>query len=207
MPQETYYKLNDEKKQRVYNAVMNEYTRVPLEEVSVKNIVIEASISRGSFYQYFEDKEDALRYLVKMVHQMGERQVFNETPHIGLDLYRLIKEIFYSEVEKMQSNSISLRAKLLKQTAHSPRGTAILFEELSTSILNDEQYIEYWKGSGINHLSESERSIVFDLLFTSLRGALLSIIEDVSNRQEAEKILNYKIEIIKQGVGKVMYEK
>lgn len=36
----------------------------PIEEASIKNIVEEAEIARGSFYQYFESKEDLLKYIL-----------------------------------------------------------------------------------------------------------------------------------------------
>jgi len=41
-----------------------EFSRVPLYNASIANIIKEASIPRGSFYQYFEDKEDAFFYLL-----------------------------------------------------------------------------------------------------------------------------------------------
>lgn len=39
--------------------------RVPFEQTSIKNIVEDADIARGSFYQYFESKEDLLRVYFK----------------------------------------------------------------------------------------------------------------------------------------------
>src|SRR5699024_942868 len=41
-----------------------EFARVPFAEASIANIVRESGISRGSFYQYFEDKEDVFFYLL-----------------------------------------------------------------------------------------------------------------------------------------------
>lgn len=204
MPQATYYKLSEEKRQRVYDAVMNEYTRVPLEEVSVKKIVEEAGIPRGSFYQYFLDKEGALRHLVKTVHAMGEQQIFSETAGESLDLFSLLKSIFKHEVKMLTTHSVSKRAILLRQTAKSARGTAILFEEISRAILEDDQYKDYWKQAQLEHLSTIERDVTIDLLFTSLRQALLMIIIDVENTQQAEEMLNLKLKIIQQGVRSVM---
>ena len=33
-------------------------------KISIKNIFEEAEIARGSFYQYFESKEDLLKYIL-----------------------------------------------------------------------------------------------------------------------------------------------
>ena len=65
MPTDTFQKLSEEKKQKIILSAKKEFARVPLEEVSIKNIVEQAEIARGSFYQYFYSKEDLLLYIVK----------------------------------------------------------------------------------------------------------------------------------------------
>ena len=65
MPKETFLKLSKEKKEKIIKAAQKEFERVPIEEVSIKNIVENAEIARGSFYQYFESKEDLLRFYIK----------------------------------------------------------------------------------------------------------------------------------------------
>ena len=65
MPKDTFIKLSQEKKDKIINAAKREFTRANLREASIKNIVEEAGIARGSFYQYFESKEDLLQYLLK----------------------------------------------------------------------------------------------------------------------------------------------
>lgn len=64
MPKETFMKLSQEKKDKIIIAAKKEFSRVPFEETSIKNIVEEAGIARGSFYQYFDSKEDLLKYLM-----------------------------------------------------------------------------------------------------------------------------------------------
>lgn len=65
MPKETFLKLPEEKKDKIIKAAKKEFERVPLEQASIKNIVKDAEIARGSFYQYFESKEDLLRVYFK----------------------------------------------------------------------------------------------------------------------------------------------
>ena len=64
MPKITFLNLPEEKKQTLITAMKREFSRVPLYNASIANIIKEASIPRGSFYQYFEDKEDAFFYLL-----------------------------------------------------------------------------------------------------------------------------------------------
>lgn len=65
MPKKTFFNLPIEKRKAMIQVLKNEFSRVPLSEASIANIVKEAQISRGSFYQYFEDKEDAYFYLLE----------------------------------------------------------------------------------------------------------------------------------------------
>ena len=63
MPTERFYKLPEEKKKAIRDAAMEECIRVPFEKVSINKIIHNAGISRGSFYTYFEDKRDLVRYI------------------------------------------------------------------------------------------------------------------------------------------------
>ncbi|WP_196246203.1 TetR/AcrR family transcriptional regulator [Lacticaseibacillus zhaodongensis] len=74
MPKATYFHLPEEKKQRLMNAAMKEFTRAPFAKASISNIIQIAEIPRGSFYQYFEDKEDIFQYmLANLGAELGSR--------------------------------------------------------------------------------------------------------------------------------------
>ena len=64
MPKPTFIKLPIDKKETLIRAAIKEFSRAPLFEASIANIIKEAGIPRGSFYQYFEDKEDLYYYLL-----------------------------------------------------------------------------------------------------------------------------------------------
>ena len=63
MPRESFNNLSQEKKNRIFSAAKIEFIRHPYEEVSINRVIKNAKISRGSFYLYFENKED-LYYFV-----------------------------------------------------------------------------------------------------------------------------------------------
>ncbi|MGP4039884.1 TetR/AcrR family transcriptional regulator [Gracilibacillus sp. D59] len=63
MPKETFFNLPKEKKQKLLDALHQEFTNAPLTTASIAKIIEYAEIPRGSFYQYFTDKEDAYFYL------------------------------------------------------------------------------------------------------------------------------------------------
>ena len=63
MVKKTFYNLSPEKRERITNAVKKEFAENPREKVSINRIIKEANISRGSFYQYFDDKVDLVELL------------------------------------------------------------------------------------------------------------------------------------------------
>lgn len=63
MVKKTFYNLSAEKRERITNAVKKEFAQNPKEKVSINRIIKEANISRGSFYQYFDDKVDLVELL------------------------------------------------------------------------------------------------------------------------------------------------
>lgn len=102
MPKDTFFNLSKEKKEKILVAAKKEFSRVPFEETSIKNIVEEAQIARGSFYQYFESKEDLLLFLMKdqtervdQVIQKALKEKKGEIFEIFVTIYDyMINEIF-----------------------------------------------------------------------------------------------------------------
>lgn len=66
---ETFLRLPEEKRGRFLEAAWGEFTRVKFADVSINQIVRHAGIPRGSFYQYFADKEDLFAYLLEDVQR------------------------------------------------------------------------------------------------------------------------------------------
>ncbi|MDH6365346.1 AcrR family transcriptional regulator [Enterococcus sp. PF1-24] len=77
MPTETFLNLPIEKQQRLMEAAKIEFSRAPLKEASIANIIKLAGIPRGSFYQYFTDKEDLYFYYYDQL-QRDTRLEFEE---------------------------------------------------------------------------------------------------------------------------------
>lgn len=63
MPKQTFKNLTSEKKSKIYDASINEFSRTRYENANISNIIKESGIARGSFYQYFEDKLDLYLYI------------------------------------------------------------------------------------------------------------------------------------------------
>jgi len=72
LPKETFFNLADEKKKRIFDAAVSEFALRRFSEASINNIVKAALVPRGSFYQYFNDKEDIYLY---MLNEIGKEKL------------------------------------------------------------------------------------------------------------------------------------
>lgn len=99
MPKRTFFNLPEHKKDHLLHAAKEEFSRVPLSEASIANIVKTAGIPRGSFYQYFEDKEDVFYYLLmKHAEEKRRKVVAIMNQHEG-DLFATIIAAFESIIK------------------------------------------------------------------------------------------------------------
>ena len=73
MPKETFFNLPEEKRQRILDLAIAEFSTHDYQNASISRIVAEAGIAKGSFYQYFEDKADLYRYLLDLIFQEKQR--------------------------------------------------------------------------------------------------------------------------------------
>ena len=66
MPKSTFYNLPQDKQNRILALAAAEFAAHPYSVASISRIARQADIAKGSFYQYFEDKQDLFRTLVNL---------------------------------------------------------------------------------------------------------------------------------------------
>ena len=104
MPTFTFYNLSNDKRERIERAVKKEFARVPLISMSVKNIVDDSGIARGSFYQYFETREDVIKYILEKEFEKEEEnylKILEETK----DVFEATYKYLVKRIEKQEKNS------------------------------------------------------------------------------------------------------
>lgn len=67
MPKKTFYNLSNQKRTKIFDAGFKEFSANNYYNASINRIVNDASIPKGSFYQYFIDKDDFYWYIINRV--------------------------------------------------------------------------------------------------------------------------------------------
>lgn len=98
MPTSTFYNLPEDKKNRVISAAIDEFLRVDNGEIVIKNIINQAGIPRGSFYQYFESKEDLVDYIMKNRMFKDEQDFTKKMQEVNGDILSAFENFFYNTI-------------------------------------------------------------------------------------------------------------
>ncbi|MBW6466564.1 MAG: TetR/AcrR family transcriptional regulator [Brevefilum sp.] len=99
MPTDTFTNLPIEKRNLILHLAIEEFAGHPYHAASISNIVREAGIAKGSFYQYFADKKACYRYLVEMATK-EKLNIVTEipAPDPGCDLFGYLRWQFLTQV-------------------------------------------------------------------------------------------------------------
>src|SRR5215207_1712820 len=89
MPNQTFLNTHEEKRDTIMNAAVDEFAEYGLENASTNRIVKNSGIAKGSFYQYFEDKQDVFMHLLSVIEQK-EMEFFKDRhpPSSNMDTFQ-----------------------------------------------------------------------------------------------------------------------
>jgi AcrR family transcriptional regulator len=100
LPKQTFLNLPDEKRKVIIDAAIDEFAEYGLENASTNRIVANSGIAKGSFYQYFEDKQDVFMYLLTILE--NEKMEFfktNHPPSKNMDTFQYFRWMIKSGME------------------------------------------------------------------------------------------------------------
>ncbi|MDO4778751.1 MAG: TetR/AcrR family transcriptional regulator [Tissierellia bacterium] len=154
MPKEVFYNLPDEKREKILVVLKKEFKSKPFQKVNVKAIVEELGIARGSFYQYFENLEDAyftileketvdIHGLFMKIFVLKDRNLRESLVEYGKE----ISEIIFDQNSYMiyKNRYLYWNEDLNKSWESSHRNQEKLFRDMSENGLMDLEKIHFIK--------------------------------------------------------------
>ncbi|HET9908766.1 MAG TPA: TetR/AcrR family transcriptional regulator [Anaerolineales bacterium] len=100
MPKPTFFNLPEEKRETIFKAAVEEFAEYGLENASTNRIVKNSGIAKGSFYQYFEDKQDVFMHMLAVIERM-EMEYFKDRhpPSTSLDTFQYFRWMLKTGME------------------------------------------------------------------------------------------------------------
>ncbi len=96
MPKQTFFNLPAEKRERIIEISLEEFSTKFFDVASLSKIVEKAKIAKGSMYQYFESKKELYKYLVKYVSEKKLLYINSSLPEDQEDFFLLYKDIIFA---------------------------------------------------------------------------------------------------------------
>jgi len=197
MPNATFFRLPQEKRDRLIHAATEEFTRVAYAEASINQIIQGANIPRGSFYQYFTDKEDLFFFLIDTMRNGYIDTLFFALQQAEGDVFDLPLRMFDLLVEESGAPVPALRpcVQILKLN----QGMDIhgLLIGRADQIL--PQIFGKIDRKRLARQDDSYVDSVFHLLVFALVTAMVETLWGNSTRETQRAILCDRIEIIRNG--------
>ncbi len=198
MPKDTFYNLSDEKRKKIEKALEKEFSRTTFEKSSISNIIEAADIPRGSFYQYFEDKEDAEKYIVQK-YILKENALFKKfLKENNGDIFKIAIKVFdYIISETQKKNKNNLFANILQDMRKN--NISIFSEEDNKDFKEIKDEIDT---SILNIKNINDEKYIIKIIFLVVRTSAFDVIRKKATIEEAREELEKQIEILKRGMKK-----
>ncbi len=140
----TFLNLSEEKKERIINAALEEFSLQSFSDASITNIVKKAEISRGSFYQYFGNKENLYNYLVHHLYTIHRSDLLNILIQNSGNLYDSLMSFFNSYIDELvQSNYFSFYKNTFLYVNHHLVGKDGIFSLSNQSSSREKQQQQF----------------------------------------------------------------
>ncbi len=116
MPKETFFNLSNEKKEKILTSAKKEFAKAGIKDSSIQKIIEEAKIPRGSFYQYFESKEDLLEYLLKEHAEEMNKNLEKTIKRTNGDIFAICIAIYnYMVSQCVEKNETNFFRKVIEE--------------------------------------------------------------------------------------------
>lgn len=203
MIKKTFYNLPYEKRKRITDAVIKEFMERPNEKVSINRIIKTAEISRGSFYQYFDDKVDLIEIITKTMFEESSNKAKEILKLSCGDLFVMYIKMFdYFGDYSSQKQTMKIMRNLVDSfKANDDLVSEYLKNRFNMALTNNEIYTMVDRQNLKFQDNESVKCLI-EILTQVLKNAIFDVFVAGCDREEVRERLIKKIDIIKQGAVK-----
>lgn len=202
MIKQTFYNLPEEKRKRVVSAVIAEFSESEDEKISINRIIKRAGISRGSFYQYFDDKVDLVEVLQQSFAGLiwaDAETLLNAADGDVFDTYAKLFDTVASFADDAHKRSI-LRRLLRNLHANDDLVSEYVFNRFQGGERNCETYKRFSR-EGLRFQSDADLELLVQIICDQLKNAMFAFYVLEESREKVRGDYLRKLEIIKAGAA------
>lgn len=195
MPTKAFFNLDLKKQEDLLKAARKEFSTNSFENASINQIIKEINMPRGSFYLYFENKEDLYIYILKNYFKSFKKILFQILSDNNNDLFDSMIALFDYTLKSVPNKQqlisnifIDMNSKRLNFIL-----PTILKEEVDGCIIDKIDFSNYL-------VSLEEREVVLSIVFPLFFMNISKIWFEKSDRSDIRKFYVKQINLIRKGL-------
>ncbi|HAE43609.1 MAG TPA: TetR/AcrR family transcriptional regulator [Clostridiales bacterium] len=200
MPKSTFYNLPDDKKERILKAAKQVFSQTHYQKATIDMIVECADIPKGSFYQYFYNKDDLFKFMFKGIGVAKadvlteEMDKFSHLSFSDLMIRMLMKA---NEFETKDYEMIALKDRFLKECPQEVK-KSILMEVMPESVKLFKDMIEIYIEKG-----DFNADINADIAAFAITSVIINLENyELKNESDHGEVLRVFLDMMERGLKK-----
>lgn len=197
MIKRTFYNLPPEKREKIIDVTRKEFQKGHKQKITINTVIKKAGISRGSFYQYFDDKLDLVELVTDDMISRIVDFIRDELMLNGGDIFEIPIRFFDEMVaDKLNRNELALI------TDDDNQNNALISDYLRYRAHKPnfyEKFEEYIDKSSLSLSDDEDVKCVIFMMFDAVKAALENVIRDPSSQSKERVRLYRKTQILKAG--------
>ena len=202
MPTSTFFHLPEEKRERLIAAIRDEFSRVSFDEVSINKIVHAAEIPRGSFYQYFIDKNDMLDFILidykkEMLKQIKQCLQANDG-----DIFNMFYDILQYTIDFTTGESGNNFCKNLFADIKVNTDFYLKMPQNADELEEVKELEPYINMDILDLRGDNDFGNMLQILFSVCRDSTVEVFLNLSDCDNIKQKYKKKLELLKRGFTK-----
>lgn len=207
MIKKTFYNLPDEKRQRIIDAILSEFSRSSSDKININRIIKAANISRGSFYQYFDDKVDLVEVLTKTFFDFSLEGANAAITESNGDIFFTYEKLFeiITNFANDEKQKIVLRNLIRNIKVNDDLVSDYMLYRFKGFVKGFAELIDVSKSfnrSNLKYQSDYDVECLSQILTQVLKNAIFNVFVIGKPCENVKKDYCRKLEIIKLGAVK-----
>lgn len=202
MPTQTFFHLPKEKQERIMKAAKDEFSTYSFYDASINRIIKKAEISRGSFYLYFENKEDLFMHLLSQYKNELGCYMLSTLNNEKCDIFTLHLKMFDFITTKVQEEEHHAFLSMIL-TSMDIRLATKLMHFIDPDEITQEQIQLFSQVADLDKLNldpqQNDLEQMLSILKSIFANQIVAALNNPSTIERERNNLMRKLELLKTG--------
>ena len=195
MPTKAFFNLDSYKQKSIIEASKHEFSDNYYEDASINKIIKEINMPRGSFYLYFENKEDLYLYILELYLKEFKRVLLDLLEQNNHDIFKSFISLYdyIVSINTMDKNLVDKIFINMNSKRFEYAIPELLKKEVDGSIINFIKFND-------SFINDEDLNVVMSILIPILFINVSTFLSEPNNKIKTREFYIKQINIIRKGL-------